>query len=137
MANRKMIGAACLSCMAIASLSAQATNDAMIELLKALRDNKTISEETYEQIKGAAQADDEKNTEGQAEVKQAAKTLPKIETKGKLEWSTPDGDFSWRLGGRLHLETGVFETAQVLNSIVNPTTFIKVSSKNFKWRAGF
>lgn len=28
----------------------------------------------------------------------------RIETKGKLEWGTADGNFTWRLGGRLHLD---------------------------------
>ncbi|MGH8536370.1 MAG: OprO/OprP family phosphate-selective porin [Gammaproteobacteria bacterium] len=87
---------------------ADAANDAMIELLKVLKDQGTITPEAYEQLKGAAQADDEQNTAGQSEIKQAAETLPKVETKEKLEISTPDGAFKWRIGGRLHTDAAIY-----------------------------
>ena len=103
------LGTALAIAGALCTPGARAANDAMIELLKVLKDQGTISKEAFEQLKGAAQADDEQNTAGQNEIKQAAKTLPKIETKGKLEWATPDGDFSWRLGGRIHLDTAFYD----------------------------
>ena len=87
---------------------ADAANDAMVELLKVLKDQGTITPEAYEQLKGAAQADDEQNTAGQSEIKQAAQTLPKVETKEKLEISTPDGAFKWRIGGRLHTDAAFY-----------------------------
>jgi phosphate-selective porin OprO/OprP len=96
-------------CAALATTPAYAANDAMQELLKVLKDKGTLDPATYEQLKSAAQADDEQNTQGQAEIKSAASSLPKIETKGKLEWGTPDGEFSWRLGGRLHLDTAFYD----------------------------
>ncbi len=33
---------------------------------------------------------------------------PEIDTKGKLEIRSKDGDFSWRLGGRLHLDAAAY-----------------------------
>ncbi len=81
-----------------------AADSAMQDLLRVLHEKGTLDDNTYEELIGASKADDEHNTEGQAEIKQTAKSLPKIETKGKLEWATQDGDFSWRFGGRLHLD---------------------------------
>jgi phosphate-selective porin OprO and OprP len=104
-----LLGASLIGWTAVASLPVEAANEAMIELLKVLRENGTISEEAYEQLQSASKADDEHNTEAQQKVEQAAQTLPKIETKGKLEWSTPDGEFSWRLGGRIHLDTAFYD----------------------------
>jgi phosphate-selective porin OprO/OprP len=105
MSRKKLyLSLAALGYVAAVSPSVFAANDAMQDLLKVLKDKGTIDEATYESLKGAATADDEQNTAGQSEIKAAAKSLPKIETKGKLEWGTPDGAFTWRLGGRLHLD---------------------------------
>lgn len=101
--NRKLL-LTLFAASALGAGPAHAANDAMLELLKVLKEKGTIDEAAYEALKSAAQADDEQNTAGQTEVKQAAQTLPKIETKGKLEITTPDGDFSWRLGGRVHID---------------------------------
>ena len=107
--KRVYLSFAAMGCAAIVTTPAFAANDAMMELLKVLKDQGTISAEAYEQLKGAAKADDEQNTAGQSEIKAAAQNLPKIETKGKLEWGTPDGEFNWRLGGRIHLDTAFYD----------------------------
>ena len=57
----------------------------------------------------AAQEQIQKEVKKQVEV--ATKDLPKIDTKGKLEFASKDGDFKWRIGGRLHLQGGVYENA--------------------------
>ena len=109
--NRRLIALSGLTLAASAVFCApraDAANDAMVELLKVLKDQGTITPEVYEQLKGAAQADDEQNTAGQSEIKQAAETLPKVETKEKLEISTPDGAFKWRIGGRLHTDAAFY-----------------------------
>ncbi|MGH8585786.1 MAG: OprO/OprP family phosphate-selective porin [Gammaproteobacteria bacterium] len=102
------LGTALAVAGALCTPGARAANDAMIELLKVLKDQGTITPEVYEQLKGAAQADDEQNTAGQSEIKQAAETLPKVETKEKLEIATPDGAFKWRIGGRLHTDAAFY-----------------------------
>ena len=105
--NRRLIALSGLTLAASAVFCApraDAANDAMTDLLKVLKEQGTITQEAYEQLSGASKADDEANTADAAQVKQAAQTLPKIETKGKLEFATPDGDFSWRLGGRIHVD---------------------------------
>ena len=102
------LGTALAVAGALCTPGAWAANDAMIELLKVLKDQGTITPEAYEQLKSAAQADNEQNTAGQSEIKQAAETLPKVETKEKLEISTPDGAFKWRIGGRLHTDAAFY-----------------------------
>jgi phosphate-selective porin OprO and OprP len=59
-----LFSAASLGCATIASAPALADNEAMLELLKVLRDNGTITRQAYEQLVNAARADEEKNTEG-------------------------------------------------------------------------
>jgi phosphate-selective porin OprO/OprP len=102
------LGTALAVAGALCTPGARAANDAMVELLKVLKGQGTITAEAYEQLKAAAQADDEQNTAGQSEIKQAAETLPKVDTKEKLEISTPDGAFKWKIGGRIHTDAAFY-----------------------------
>lgn len=102
--SKTWVAATSLGVSLLATQPALAANDAMLELLKVLKDQGTITQQAYEQLANAAKADEEHNTADAAQIKQTAQTLPKIDTKGKLEWGTQDGDFTWRLGGRLHLD---------------------------------
>jgi phosphate-selective porin OprO/OprP len=104
-----ILGISLVGWTALASWPVEAANEAMMELLKVLRENGTLSEEAYEQLQSAAKADDESNTQGQAEVKAAAQNLPKIDTKGKLEIGTPDGEFKFQAGGRLQVDSAWYE----------------------------
>ncbi|MBA3493516.1 MAG: hypothetical protein H0T87_05190, partial [Gammaproteobacteria bacterium] len=109
--NRRLIALSGLTLAASAVFCvprADAVNDAMMDLLNVLKEQGTITEEAYEQLSSASKADDEQNTAGQSEIKQAAETLPKIETKEKLEISTPDGAFKWRIGGRIHTDAAIY-----------------------------
>ena len=109
-ARRRLSTSAVLAILACSvSLSATAANDAMLDLLKVLRDNGTISAEAYEVLRNSAQADEEKmvaqtSETAKAEVEKVAlekKTAdsPIITTKGKLQFEGED--WSWRIGGRL------------------------------------
>jgi len=106
---RALSGAAILGMAAAFSGPAAAANDAMLDLLKLLRDKGSISAEEYDLLAGAAKADDEQNTGAATEIKAAAATLPKVTTEGKLEIAKPNGDFSWRLGGRLHYDNAWYD----------------------------
>ncbi len=88
---------------------AQAANDAMLDLLKVLRDNGTINAEAYEQLSGAAKADDEANTADTAQVKQSAAALPKIDTNGKFEVTSPSGEHKFQVGGRLQVDAAWYD----------------------------
>ena len=97
--------------MAALSTPAMATNEAMLDLLKALYENGQITAEQYELISNAARADAEKVEGLKAEVKQevaeATKDVPKvkIETEGKFKVSSADGDWSWQPIGRIFWDT--------------------------------
>ena len=41
-------------------------------------------------------------------VETATKDLPTVNTKGKLEIKSKDGDFKWRLKGRIHVNAGTY-----------------------------
>lgn len=105
----------CIAALALATPAAQAANDAMLELLKVLKEQGTITAEAYEALSSAAKADDESNTADTAQVKQAASTMPKIETKGKLEISSPDDAFKFGFGGRIQLDAAWYNEDQADN----------------------
>jgi phosphate-selective porin OprO/OprP len=89
-------------------MPAQASNDAMMDLLKVLRDRGTITVQDYELLVNAAKADKEVNQAVREEVKAsaekvttAAASLPKITTKGKIKVESADGNWSFRPIGRI------------------------------------
>ena len=96
-----------LAASALAVTPAFAANDAMLELLKVLKEKGTLDDATYESLVNAAKADDEHVTFANDEIKRMQKETPKIDTKGKLEITSPDKDFKWRIGGRLHVDTTI------------------------------
>ncbi|MCG8511513.1 MAG: hypothetical protein MI741_20055, partial [Rhodospirillales bacterium] len=67
-----LTSAVCLLTFAAVS-PAFASNDAMLQLLKELRDNGTLSPEAYELIKNSAEADNEKTVAKIEEVKEETK----------------------------------------------------------------
>ncbi|GAB6067306.1 hypothetical protein JCM13664_06240 [Methylothermus subterraneus] len=80
-------------------------SEAMLELLKALKAKGTIDEATYQKIEQALT----QNREKEEKIDQAVQKLeeqPKIDTKGRFEIASPEGDFKWRIRGRLHLNGG-------------------------------
>ena len=89
------------------STPALAVNEAMLDLLKILKDKGSLTAEEYELLVNASKADGEKVegkvNEASAKVDEATKDLPKINTKGKLEISK--GDNKFRVGGRLQADT--------------------------------
>ncbi len=85
------------------SLGLAGESEAVLELLKALKAKGTIDEQTYRQVEQALQ---EESREEKA--KAVAQEAPVINTKGKFEVASPDGDFKWRLRGRLHVNGGFF-----------------------------
>ncbi|MCG8324909.1 MAG: OprO/OprP family phosphate-selective porin [Thiotrichales bacterium] len=104
---KALCGAAVLVSATGLSTPAYAANEAMLDLLKILKDKGSLTQEEYELLVNASRADGEKvegiKQEVKAEVKDAAKDLPKIKTKGKLEISK--GDYKFRVGGRLQGDT--------------------------------
>lgn len=87
----------------VPSLGLAAESDAVLELLKALRAKGTIDEQTYQKVEQAL-----KQESPREKTKTVAQETPVIHTKGKFEVASPDGDFKWRLRGRLHVNGGFF-----------------------------
>ena len=106
---KSLLGATLIGAMAAISTPAMATNEAMLDLLKILRDKGSITAEEYQLLSNASKADGEKVegniNEMKAKVDKATKKMPKIKTKGKLQISSQDGNYKWRLGGRLQADT--------------------------------
>ena len=48
-------------------------------------------------------------TPAKSDEKHASIEPAKVDTKGHLEWSSADGNFTWRLGGRLHLDATFYD----------------------------
>lgn len=86
-----------------------AANNAMLELLKLLRDKDSISADEYSLLANAA-TDNEKVESEIKEVKEEVadntKGLPKFSLdKGKLEFESANGENKFRIGGRLQADT--------------------------------
>ena len=91
------------------SLPTQATSEAMLDLLKILRDKGSISAQEYELLRNTALADGEKVqgkvNEMQASLDEKTDKLPGINTKGKFE--IKQGDNTIQIGGRLMADSTV------------------------------
>jgi phosphate-selective porin OprO/OprP len=96
--------------MAILSAPANAANEAMLDLLKILRDKGSITQEEYELLINAAKADAEVVEDVKIQMEAKTKDLPKIETKDKLAITSQDGDFEWQLIGRIMADYHVVDS---------------------------
>jgi phosphate-selective porin OprO/OprP len=74
------------------------------DLLEILQKNGAITKDQYSSLSKKQSQSAAAAAPAKAADKHAASEPGKVETKGKLEWSSADGDFTWRLGGRLHLD---------------------------------
>jgi len=86
-----------------------AANEALLELLKVLRDKGTLSPQEYELLVEASKEDNEKIKESidemKAEVKKTKKDSFKITTKGKFKVASQDGSWEWQPIGRIFWDT--------------------------------
>jgi len=100
--------------LSTAVIPAQANNDAMMNLLKILRDKGTITAQDYELLANAAKADKEATDATEAKVEKVAKKAdeaPKVSLKGgHLKIKSNDGDFSTQIGGRIMLDAAAFRS---------------------------
>lgn len=93
------------------------SNQALLELLKALEDNGTITREVYELVVKVAQQDvsgEQPVAKGEVkemikkEVKVATEGQPKITIKEKFEVKSVGNDFSLRVGGRIQADAATY-----------------------------
>jgi phosphate-selective porin OprO/OprP len=111
-------------------------NDAMLQLLKVLKDKGTIDQATYDSIVAASKADDEHVTFAEDEVKRQQKETPVIDAK-KFQITSADKNFKWKVGGRIHFDytnptqgTGTIG----LGTMASPITHTRT---NFEEKAAF
>lgn len=110
-----------------------AGDDALLELLDVLRSNGTITQEAYDLIAARARGSAEPPPSAEAATPMAeapapaevraqpqpqpqpqvqlpeSTGAPELRTDGRLEFRSADGDFRWRLGGRLHADAAVYD----------------------------
>jgi len=84
-----------------AVMPVQANNDAMLDLLKVLRDQGTITAQNYELLANAAKADKESLDAVDAKAEKAGKSDIKVTTKGKLKIADSEGNWSFQPIGRV------------------------------------
>lgn len=86
-----------------------ATNQAMLDLLKILHERGSISAQEYQALINAAKTDQANAQEPinamQEDIAEAKDDLPKINTNGKLEITSADGENKIRIGGRIQHDT--------------------------------
>lgn len=107
-----------MSSVLLAPIAQAGTNQALVELLKALEENGTITKDVYALVIKAAEQDETKETPVVAkeevkkmveeEVKVATKDQPKITMKDKFEVASGDGDFTMRVGGRIQADAAAY-----------------------------
>lgn len=94
----------------LATPALAAGNKSMDMLLKVLRDQGTINDETYKLLKNAAAADGEHLEASAKKVEDVEKKMPKINTEEKFEVESADGNFKWKFGGRIHADAAFFDS---------------------------
>ena len=92
-------GALLIGLAAVHSPPAFAVNDAMLDLLKILRDKGSLTQDEYDMLKNASKADAEHVNFAKEEVKRIDTT--NIVTKDKFTFTSKDGDFEWQPIGRI------------------------------------
>ena len=100
-----------------------AANDAMLELVKILRDKGSITQEEYDLLVNAAKGEEK-------HVAETSKNLPKITTKGKLKIESQDGNWSWQPIGRIFWDT-VFSDRDGGTSLAETNTELRRARLGF------
>ena len=131
---RSLLGSVLIGALAAISTPAMATNEAMLDLLKILKDKGSISVEEYDLLSSASRADGEKVegtiNEMKADVAKKTRGIPKITTKGKIKIESADGSWSFQPIGRIMWDT-------VLSDRDGATSLAESNSELRRARLGF
>lgn len=96
--------------LATVGIPAQANNDAMLNLLKVLRDKGTISASDYDSLLAAAQSDEEQAAEVVEKIDKVAESTTVVSVKnGNLKVKSTEGDFSVQVGGRIMADYAIMD----------------------------
>jgi phosphate-selective porin OprO/OprP len=118
--NRRLVaifGSCMLGLTATAGIPADCmAGTAMVKLIEVLHKNGTIDQEAYDALMAAALEDQQGQTVAPPTQEAIEKTvekvteskLPKFDTNGKLQVTSPDGNFKFRIGGRLQADAAAY-----------------------------
>ena len=110
---KTLVSALIITAISAMSLPALAVNDAMMDLLKILRDKGSLTQVEYDLLRNAARADKNKlvaaNQDIQKDLEKQITTttenLPKVTLKGKFKIESQDGAHSFQPIGRVFWDT--------------------------------
>jgi phosphate-selective porin OprO/OprP len=108
---RRLTGLTLGSIMGVTTMGAQADPE-LVDLLRILRTNGSITQAQYERLLSDANSTDAKKAE-----QAASKTKPgkkgkqqaEVETRGGLKVTSADGDFEFELGGELWIDAAFYQ----------------------------
>lgn len=141
---KRGLTAICLLILSI-SHSAYAGNQALMELIKALHENGTIDAKTYQLVKQAAVTEDKQSVTTTSQIKQeveqvvvekvseATRNNVKINTKGKFSVASNDGDFEFRLGGRILLDAATYSEDQLRHNDGTELRRVRLFAQGKMW----
>ncbi len=96
--------------MLMAMADVQAADSALIELLKVLHEDGTLSDIKYKAIVQLVEEEKAAKAIEKAPAQMSVETAQvKIATKGKLEIASPDDEFKMRIGGRIMVDGAVYD----------------------------
>ena len=99
---RKLLFIFFVLCVAAFANTSHAKEDSLLEVLKILKDNGTITSPQYEKLRQTAENDTSEQIENESsDVKSG--------TKGGVEFATYDGKFAFELGGRLMVDAAYYD----------------------------
>lgn len=112
--KKLLIHCAVIGCTGLLTNPVYGGTEALLDLLKVLRDRGTISQDEFEILRNAAMADEEKAVAKQKQLKkevaEANQDSVKVKTDYKgLTVESADGDFKFNVGGRIQADANFFD----------------------------
>lgn len=110
-----LLHGALFCCASAFSLPAVSADDALLDLLRVLRDKGTISNADYQALKSAATLEKQEDAVAEKEeiknqVAEATKDTVKVKTGSSgLKVESQDGDFKFQVGGRVMVDAAVYD----------------------------
>lgn len=111
---RRLAGLTLGSIMGVTTMGAQADSE-LVDLLRILRTNGSITQAQYERLLSDANSTDAKKTQQAASKTKSGKKDKKkdkqaeVETKGGFKVKSADGDFEFELGGELWIDAASYQ----------------------------
>ena len=108
----RRLGGLTLGCiMGVTTMGAQADSE-LVDLLRILRTNGSITQAQYERLLSDANSSDAKKTEqttSKTKSGKKGKQQAEVETRGGLKVKSADGDFEFELGGELWIDAASYQ----------------------------